>query len=63
MKIRIETITGKMIEREAHVQDWIDNNGNQYSTADVKGYKTLLYVIDRDDEGPIWGKKEQDRFN
>lgn len=51
-KIRIETKTGKMIERKAEVKDWIDNAGRQYSTAQVGIH--LYRVAYRDSLGPVY---------
>ena len=51
-KIRIETKGGKMIERNATITDWIDNDGRQSSTAQVGIH--LYKVARRDSLGPVY---------
>ena len=51
-RIRIETKSGKVIERRAEVRDFIDNSGRQYSLAQVGVF--LYTVVRRDCLGPIF---------
>lgn len=51
-KIRIETKAGKVIERNALITDWIDDEGRQSSMAQVGIF--LYKVIRRDVCGPIF---------
>jgi len=51
-KIRIETRAGKMIERNAAISDWIDNEGRRASTAQVGIH--LYRVVRRDATGPVF---------
>jgi hypothetical protein len=50
--IRIKTKKGKVIERSAPITDWIDNDGNRTSTAQIG--KVIYRVIDRDYYGAIF---------
>ena len=44
-------------EVNATITDKIDNEGRQYSVAEVEGKVDILSIIDRDCDGPIWGKR------
>lgn len=54
-KITIKTKSGKMIERNANVTDWIDGNGRQSSTAQIGN--AVYRVIDRTSDGAIFAAK------
>lgn len=51
-KIRIETKSRKIIERNAGITDYIDNRGRQYSIAMVGQY--LYKIAYRDFYGPVY---------
>lgn len=53
--ITIKTKSGKYIQRKAIITNWIDNNGIQYSTAQVGNaiYRIIAHQLGQ----KIWGIK------
>lgn len=57
--IRVETAKGKLVNRLAYIEDKITSCGGRYSIAFHPSYKDALRVIDRDYDGPIYGKAKK----
>lgn len=54
--IRVKNTLNVIEEIKAEITNWLDNEGNQYSTARDSRRRDYV-IIDRDFYGPIWKRE------